>query len=499
MGVLEGMTDLSTSRNFELMPTFTAVHSGSLRGSEFTNDHVEEGGFNAKYGITSDMTVDFTFNPDFSQVESDTQQIEVNQRFPIQYPELRPFFLEGQEIYNIPGGVRPLHTRTIVDPRFGAKLSGKVGRTAIGVLVADDEAPGKLDDPNDPAYGKSAKIIVGRAKYDLWTNSYVGGLVTNREFLDRYSRLFDMDSIMRFGPSHTLTVRAYYSDRKDPVAGRRTGEAADISFRKAGRGLRYSLIHNHFSPNFGNDLSFIRRVDQKQWNGSIDYRWWPESWIINWGPGFSYLNLHDFDGVLQNEEYGVNWAVDFAKNISLSGNIDRLMERYRNINFDKTRFSVTGRVNTSRRISLSTTITHGDEIRFVANPFLGRTTGVDASITLRPSSRLQSAITFDSNKFTDVRNSATAFDIKIFRASTTYQFTDRLVFRSILDHNSYDETFGANLLMTYRVNAGTVFFVGYDDRYRQGDMINQSLFQTTDYLRTNRAVFTKLQYLYRNQ
>ena len=64
------------------------------------------------------MTFDFTFNPDFSQVESDRQQIEVNQRFPIQYPELRPFFLEGQEIYAIPGSIRPLHTRTIVDPRM---------------------------------------------------------------------------------------------------------------------------------------------------------------------------------------------------------------------------------------------------------------------------------------------------------------------------------------------------------------------------------------------
>src|SRR4029079_19283213 len=104
-----------------------------------------------------------------------------------------------------------------------------------------------------------------------------------------------------------------------------------------------------------------------------------------------------------------------------------------------------------------------------------------------------------TTKFVDVRTNSTAFDIKIFRAVTTYQFTDRFVVRNILDRNTFDQTFGANILFTYRVNAGTVFFVGYDDRYRQGDMISSTTFPTTDYQRTNRAVFTKLQYLYRNQ
>ena len=97
---------------------------------------------NLKYGVTSNLTFDFTYNPDFSQIESDRQQIEVNQRFPVLYPELRPFFLEGQEIFRIAGPVTFIHTRTIVDPRYGAKLSGKIGKTTIGLLVANDEAPG---------------------------------------------------------------------------------------------------------------------------------------------------------------------------------------------------------------------------------------------------------------------------------------------------------------------------------------------------------------------
>ena len=89
------------------------------------------------------------------------------------------------------------------------------------------------------------------------------------------------------------------------------------------------------------------------------------------------------------------------------------------------------------------------------------------------------------------------FDIKILRILTTYQFTNRLLMRNIIDYNSYDRTRGANVLVTYRVNSGTAFYVGYDDRYRQGDYINGVLLPTTRQQRTNRAIFTKLQILFR--
>ena len=123
MGVLEGLSGLSTSRNLELLPTMTAVQVGRLdrTGGGFPKESQPEGGVNVKYGLTSNLTLDATFNPDFSQIESDRPQIEVNQRFPLFFTELRPFFLEGQEIFNMPGPVNFVHTRTIVDPRYGGK------------------------------------------------------------------------------------------------------------------------------------------------------------------------------------------------------------------------------------------------------------------------------------------------------------------------------------------------------------------------------------------
>ena len=148
MGVLDGMTELSTTRNLEVLPTFTVIQYGEVdptreAGPGFVNENTEpDAGVSIKYGITSNLTADFTLNPDFSQIESDRPQIEVNQRFPLFFPELRPFFVEGSEIFEVSAPVTVVHTRTIVDPDYGAKLSGKVGRLSLGILAANDAAPG---------------------------------------------------------------------------------------------------------------------------------------------------------------------------------------------------------------------------------------------------------------------------------------------------------------------------------------------------------------------
>ena len=89
MGLLDGMTDLSRSHNLELLPTVTATRFGALdraTGRFDEGDLSPEGGLNVKYGVTSNLTADVTFNPDFSQIESDLPQIEVNQRFALFYP-----------------------------------------------------------------------------------------------------------------------------------------------------------------------------------------------------------------------------------------------------------------------------------------------------------------------------------------------------------------------------------------------------------------------------
>ncbi len=503
MGLLDGLRNLSTSRNLEILPTFTGLQVGRLdtETGAFPEERQPEAGVNLKYGLTSNLTLDFTYNPDFSQIESDRPQIEVNQRFPLFFSELRPFFLEGQEIFDIQGPVTFVHTRTIVDPRYGAKVTGKVGKTTLGLLFANDEAAGKLDDSTARGFGQSANTLIGRARYDLYSQSHIGAVFTDREFLDSYSRLTGVDSRLQVTPTASFDFAALTTQNRGVDGLETSGSMLDSGYRHSGRNLSYNASAYQIDPDFDTRVGFIRRRDIRRVSSSIGYRWWPESWLINWGPEFSYSRNWNFEDVLEDEEAQLRMRMSFANNLSFNGDISKEMERFRGINFDKRRYSVGGNVNTSRVVSFGGNFNWGDEVRFSATPFLGDGSSLRLFMTFRPSSRLQSSLQINTSRLIDPVAQTDVFDVKIYRAQTTYQFTDRLLLRNILEHNTFSGTLGANLLLTYRVNSGTVFFVGYDDRYQQGDLIfdddDDPVFFTTDFERTNRAFFTKISYLFR--
>ena len=404
MGLLDGMSGLSTSRNLELLPTFTAVQVGSLDTNTggFSEVGQPEGALNLKYGITSNLTLDFTHNPDFSQIESDRPQIEVNQRFPLFFSELRPFFLEGQEIFQTRGPANLLHTRTIVDPRYGGKITGKVGKTTIGLLFANDEAPGKVErylvvpgtlgedggvdevGQLDPAFGRTAQFLVARAVYDLYAESYIGAIVTDREFLDQYSRVGGVDANFRLGRSQSLSMAFFQAQHRDSAGVERAGPGWSFNYNNRGRNLTYSFSTDGLDPDFRTDTGFVRRVDTRQARVRVSYRWYPESWIINWGPRASYDRNYDFEGILQDEGSRVGLNATFAKNINLSVNVNRDMERFAGINFFKTRYSAGGGVNTSRRIGGGGFFNWGDQVRFSRTPFLGNSVNANIFLNFRP-------------------------------------------------------------------------------------------------------------------
>ena len=503
MGLLDGLVGLSTSRNLEILPTVTAIQAGSLDRTTggFDEDSQPEGGINLKYGVTSNLTLDFTYNPDFSQIESDRPQIEVNQRFPLFFSELRPFFLEGQEIFDIRGPVNFIHTRTIVDPRYGGKLTGKVGKTTLGLLVANDEAPGKVDDPTNPTFGRSANTVLGRVRYDLYSESYVGAIFTDRGFLDSYSRLVGVDSRFRVSPTSSVDFAVLTTQNRDLAGNETSGPMFDGGYRHNGRNLGYSTSLYSIAPDFDTAVGFVRRRDIRRIRNDVSYRWWPESWLINWGPEFDYSRNWNFDDVLEDEEARLRLRMTFAKNVSFSTDVRREMERFGGIDFWKTRYSYNTNVNTSRIFSFGGGVNWGDQVRYSSSPFLGDGSSGRMFMALRPFSRLQSFINFNTSRLLDPLGESEVFDVKIYRAQTTYQFTDRLLLRNILEHNSFSGTLGTNLLITYRVNSGTVFYIGYDDRYQQGDLLfdddDEPLFLTSDFERTNRAFFTKISYLFR--
>ena len=495
MGVLEGMSE-SVDEPQPRAPADSHRHSGALnrRPARPTDRSPKTAAINLKYGITSNLTFDFTYNPDFSQIESDRQQIEVNQRFPVLYPELRPFFLEGQEIFRVPGPVTFIHTRTIVDPQYGAKLSRQGRQDHTGVSRRQRRGPGsRAEIPS------SANRAIRRRPRAIRSvpRVHVGVIITDREFMNQLSRVGGLDGQFRVSRSQRVGFRLFSSQHRDAVGVETTGRLIDTAFRKEGRGLSYSVAYYEISPNFKTDSGFVLRTDERQVFTNVNYRWWPENWITNWGPRVNYNRNHQFSGVLQDQGILAGWNAQFARNINVNVNTERDMERYNGVDFHKVRYGIGIGVNTSRKFSVGGFTNFGDQIRYVENPYLGRGTNANVFTTIRPFSRLQTELTLTRSNFVDTRVQAEEFDIRIYRAQTTYQFTNRLLLRNILDYNDYDRTMGGNLLVTYRVNSGTAFYVGYDDRYQQADVYNPEVFAATDYTRINRAFFAKLQVLFR--
>ena len=499
MGVLEGLTDLSTSRNLEILPTFTAVQAGALdttAGGFREGDALGETGVGIKYGVTSNLTMDFTYNPDFSQIESDQPQVDVNQRFALFYREQRPFFLEGQEIFAAATPLNLVHTRTIVDPRFGAKLTGKVGDATIGVFVTDDEAPSRLADPTSPVFGRAAQSVIGRIRYDLYSQSYVGMIATTREFGADYNRIGGVDGRFRLGRTHSVSFSAVGSDHQDELRGQLSGPVVEFDFMRQARNLSYGVSHSSIDPDFHTETGFVPRVDIRRTDANVAYRWWPEATLLSWGPSFTYLRNYNHAGVLEDEQFRGDVNLEFVRNRRVSVGLSRDLERFGGIDFRKTAYSF--RVGLSGPIfTVTGGANRGDGIFFGKHPFLGRSTDGNVGMYYRPTSRLWTELRTLFSRFVNPANDTKVFDLQIHRWRATYQFTDRLSIRHIMEHNTFSGTVGNNMLLTYRINAGTVAFLGYDDRYQRGFEINEMFFPTSQLERTNRAFFTKISYLFR--
>ena len=301
----------------------------------------------------------------------------------------------------------------------------------------------------------------------------------------------------RMGRSHSAEFIAATSSNRDLDGAVRSGSLLDAEFRRDDRHLSYRVQYNEIAPEFGTAAGFVRRNDTRRFDADVQYDWRPESWVISWGPGFRYTRNVDHAGVLQDEDFRGDLNLRFARNVFFRADGRREMERFNGVDFHKTRFSVRNGIRSSRRFSIFYGVDWGDQIRFVDAPFLGRMFDYNVNVTLLPTSRLNAQFQVASARFTDARTGALEFDVKLLRAFTTYQFSDRLLLRNILEHDTGNGKVGINLLVTYRVNAGTVFYAGFDDRLQQGIYLDRDQFDSRHLQRHRRAFFTKLQYLFR--
>ena len=547
-GTLQGLEGLDPGLFFELNPVVTVARTGVYDSETVSLSHDDpdvEFGLNATYGLTSNLTLDATYNPDFSQVEADAGQITVNERFAIFLPEKRPFFLEGTELFDLPE--RIVYTRSIVDPIVGAKITGKIGGLSLGYLGAVDKEL-SVDD--------EAVVNLLRVRADMGASSTLGIVYTDRTRNSHtYNRVLGTDARLVLGQRHTLTLMSAVS---------RTGLGigvpeddglllrADID--RAGRNFMYNVNFQSISPVFDAQSGFLRREDDASLSGQIRYRYYgaTEDRLERFSP---YLNLEghwDHDDFwagrgLKEWETGLGVGIGFRGNwgISLLASVSGFeftptdyeglfvedpVGSFEPFRPNQDRFKGLFGGNASLRLDNWEKVRGSIRINWRETPIFERTIGVpvdvsqswtvDVSALVFLTQALRGEIgvrrsTLDRKHGGERHSSAT-----IPRVRAQYQFSPALFLRTIVEYDSEkredlrdpvtgriltvcedvcalqvgseSHRFYGEVLLSFEPSPGTVFFLGYS---RQMD--DRSAFSFSGFTPREDGLFLKGSYRFR--
>jgi len=502
--------NLKSPLNLEILPSFT-WGSGSSRVSPHEwseSDTFREIGAGLKYGITSSITADITLNPDFSQVESDAFQVEVNRRYPIFYSEKRPFFMEGTDVFNfftIPYGYiqTAVHTRKIVDPLWGAKLTGTVGKTALGLLAAGDEWPGlEWDSGLNPYEGKNAYFTIARGKQSLGRDNYMGAIYSGREFSGGFNRVGGLDLSLRFFANHKIQTSYMQSFSKQPGAeSAMNSPTYHLVYSYITKPLGIMAAYEHIGKDFQMDSGFVRRTGINEgwlWIGPSFYPN-PEkmAWLKRIDPHLTFSYLHDFFTGMDDSFFRAAVDFSFTKQGRLGTSFIRQKESWKGETFGLSSFNTEGAVQLTKWFQMGGGFTFGEQIYYpAAFPFKGDFFGAGFGFTLQPNSKLRLTLSLHHSHLTKEKEEI--YDVNIIYSRMTYQFNKYFFARAIIQYDSFKKNLLTDILASFTFIPGTVIHLGYGGLYEKQDWQKGDWVPGHGNLRImKRSFFFKASYLWR--
>jgi len=505
--------DLTQPRLVELLPSITyginQVRDAADRWD--AADGKADVGLSGKFGITSNITLDGTVNPDFSQVESDAYQVQVNQRFPIFFSEKRPFFMEGMGLFNIAGtggdgNMRTaVHTRRIINPFWGSKLTGTTGKTTFGVLNALDDSPEDIGDRGEAIAEKDKFFTIARATYALRRSDYIGAIFTDTEHAGRHNLVAGSDLSVKFSAPQQLTATILASHTS--VSGSDTqGVAGQVSYSYETRRFNSSNQLEHYDRDFQMDTAFYNRTGfTAGWSfGEVNF--YPKE-----GTDFWLRRVHPYyfaklghDEVQDGNEAFVLTGIRF--NFTRQGNFDisrsqgrepwigRRFDSGRDINFH-------GSVQLVNWLSINGSFGHGPAIFYdPVDPFQGHSRGGNFGLTFQPNQHFTQNVDVNSVRFDHATTRERVFSVNIVNLRTTYQFDNHFLVRLLEQFDSSAQVLLTDLLASYELVPGTVFHAGYGSLYEKRAVAPGVLVPDRAderYLTVNRGLFFKASYLRR--
>jgi hypothetical protein len=513
---ISGFEGIAPGRNIELSPTLTAARTDAIEsfpdGGLEAGDEDVEPGLTARWGVTPNTTLNATINPDFSQVEADAAQLEVNTRFALFFPEKRPFFLEGADLYLTP--LQAVFTRTVADPDWGVKINTKEGKNALGVFVADDQVNSLIIPSNQgsaPAFLEQ-EVTSGVLRYrrDVGARSALGVLYTGREGDDYHNRVAGLDGFVRFTDSDTVRVQYLSSETQYPDAVAEAfnqsfnafdGDALHVQYDHFAKSWKGFVSYQDLDPAFRADSGFIPRVDVKTALAQVERFLYGDrdDWYAQMSFGVRGLRTEDHRGTLTDQNTELFGIYNGPLQSVLQGNVARRKEFFNGTTFEMDQQSFFFQMNPSGKVRLRLQGQFGDQIDF-ANTRLGELTFLVPSVQLRVGRNASVQLDHALQKL-DIAEGK-VFEVNLTQMRLIYQFNVRTFVRTIVQYQDLqrdpslylrpvrpeqEDLFG-QFLFSYKLNPQTVLFAGYTDT-RFG-------LQGVDLTQTDRTFFLKVGYAF---
>jgi len=506
---------LNSSLKFEALPSFTI---GGIWDRESPDqwsapDRSSEIGLGIKYGITSSISAEMTLNPDFSQVESDAFQVEVNQRYPTFYSEKRPFFMELGNIFGIAGYggasnvTSAVHTRNMVAPQWGLRLSGEAGRTAFGFLGSADEWPGRAreGDSENPNRGKNAYFFIGRGKYNLGGENYLGTIYSGHAFAGASNHVIGTDLSLIFMTRHSLKFNYLYSFSSGSAGQEKIrGGAVTALYNYYTRHFNFGIRFEEYDDDFQMDSAFYQRTGFYKFRMYTQYSLFPDTAKLPWfqmaTPYLLASRLHDATNGMDDNYLETGWNFNFTSQGYFSVSHSWTRECWAGQPFDKNYFFASGGIQLNKWLNFQLYTGFGDSIYYDdQNPFLGKSWEFSSEITLQPTDKLNFLAEVIHSGFKRAAGGKKVYAVDILRSRLTYQFNKCLFIRGLVQYDGYRSKVLSDLLASFTLIPGTVIHLGYGSlNEKQGWLDNQwqKEIASSRYYQTRQSLFFKVSYLF---
>ncbi|CAN5772629.1 DUF5916 domain-containing protein [soil metagenome] len=519
---LDGIEAIRTGGNLELLPAVVASQAGRLRNSSdpgsFEQGRVSaEPSLGLKYSFQRGWMAEATLNPDFSQVESDAAQVDVNTTFALFYPERRPFFQEGMDLYRTPLDV--FYSRSVNSPQAATKLTGRAGRTSIGYIGARDEhTPFVI-----PFEERTGIVQAGRSFTNVLRvrqnlgGSHVGALLTDRRLDGGGSgTTVSADGQYRFGEMYNISGHLVVSHTREPddaelsaqlptltfgEGGRQytaafdgesyTGHAGFLRVARDARTWSWNVLYLGTSPTYRSDAGFQTQNNYHRATGWTGLTFYPNRPFLERISaslfGGSYWN---FQGARIQDVFAPGVSATLPRQTSIGINTTFREETFRGVHLTGIReYGLWLNSNFSDALGAGFQLGTGRRVaRTLAAPEVG--TGRDASVwaTIKP---LQRVVIEPSLSYAQLRllSGDELFSGYIARTRFNLQYNRELNFRLVVQYNDFGDRLDVEPLLVYQLNPFSIFYVGSTH--------GSSQFDELGFVGTDRQYFAKFQYLFR--